>query len=81
MGADMRDPDLDRRLVGWMREGPYAAPPDVVARALVETTTIVRLPKPRKQSHWRAWLIATALAAIVLVAAVALIAALLGFGA
>ena len=46
MAMDMdEDLDLDRRLVGWMRTGPNAAPAEVIERALVETTTVIQLPK------------------------------------
>ena len=45
-GTEMdEDRDLDRRLAGWMRTGPNGAPREVIERALVETTTIVQLPK------------------------------------
>ena len=45
------DHDLDRRLVGWISAGPNAAPPEVVDRALVETTTVVQMPKGSGESH------------------------------
>lgn len=77
------DRDLDRRLVGWMRTGPNSAPPEVVERALVETTTIVQLPRGRDDggggaNALRSIVIGTLLAVILLVAAVGLAVLLLG---
>ena len=80
MGTDMDDPELDRRLVGWMRAGPIAAPEDVVNRALIETTTVVqeRKPKPSGPGTVSGIVIGTLLALIVFVAAVAVILVWLG---
>jgi hypothetical protein len=69
------DLDLDRRLAGWMRNGPNAAPRDVVERALVETTTVVQVPKRgggSATSALRALVIGTLLGLIVLFLAVGL---------
>ena len=72
------DNELDRRLVGWMSSGPNTAPPEVIERALVETTTVIRLPK-REPSHVvRSLLIGTLLALIVLIVAVGAAVLLLG---
>ena len=78
------DRDLDRRLVGWMRTGPNAAPPEVIERALVETTTVVQLPKSRGRGSagagnaLRSIVIGTLLALIVLTLTVGLAVLLLG---
>jgi hypothetical protein len=72
------DNELDRRLVGWISSGPNAAPPEVIERALIETTTVVRLPK-REPSHIvRSLLVGTLLALIVLIVAVGAAVLLLG---
>ena len=72
------DRDLDRRLAGWMRNGPNAAPREVVDRALIETTTIVQLPKRRGSSDAiRSVVIGTLLGLIVLFLAVGLAVVLL----
>jgi hypothetical protein len=63
----MREPDLDRRLVGWMRDGPHGAPPDVVNRALIETTTVVQMPREEDESVLPGILLGTLLAAVVFV--------------
>ena len=81
-GMDMDDDeDLDRRLVGWMTTGPSAAPPEVVERALVETTTVVQLPRETgaggPSSALRSIVIGTLLALIVLTVAVGLAVLLL----
>jgi hypothetical protein len=70
--------DLDRRLVGWISAGPNAAPPEVVDRALVETTTIVQMPKGSESHPLRSIIIGTLLGLILLVAAVGLAVLLLG---
>ena len=59
--------DLDRRLVGWISAGPNEAPREVVDRALVETTTIVQLPKSKGGSTLWPIVIGTLLALIILV--------------
>jgi len=66
----MDDHDLDRRVVGWMSSGPNAAPPEVVDRALIETTTVVQVPKQRDTGSAMSIVIGTLLALIVLAAAV-----------
>ena len=68
------DRDLDRRLAGWMRGGPNAAPPEVIERALVETTTVVQLPRGGRGSPnaLRSLVIGTLVALIILVAVVGL---------
>jgi hypothetical protein len=66
----MDDHDLDRRVVGWISSGPNAAPPEVVDRALVETTTVVRAPKHGDSGSAITIVIGTLLALIVLAAAV-----------
>jgi hypothetical protein len=71
------DRDLDRRLAGWMRNGPNAAPREVVDRALIETTTIVQLPKGGGSHAIRSIVIGTLLALIVLFLAVGLVVVLL----
>ena len=72
------DNELDRRVVGWMSSGPNAAPPEVIERALVETTTVVRLPKREPSTVVRSLLIGTLLALIVLIVAVGAAVLLLG---
>ena len=74
------DRDLDRRLAGWMRRGPNAAPPEVIERALVETTTVVQLPKGGGGSSnvLRSLVIGTLVALIILVAVVGLAVLVLG---
>lgn len=74
------DRDLDRRLVGWMRTGPNAAPPEVIERALVETTTIVQLPRSAAggaSNALRSLVIGTLLGLLVLIVAVGLAVAVL----
>ena len=74
------DRDLDRRLAGWMRTGPNAAPREVVERALVETTTVVQLPKSRgsSSSALRSLVIGTLVALIILAAVVGVAVLVLG---
>ena len=72
------DNDLDRRLVGWMSSGPNAAPPEVIERALIETTTVVRLPKREPSKVARSLVIGTLLALIVLIVVVGAAVLLLG---
>lgn len=69
--------DLDRRLVGWISAGPNAAPPEVVDRALVETTTIVQMPRGSESHPVRSVVIGTLLALILLTVAVGLAVVLL----
>ena len=64
------DRDLDRRVAGWISDGPNAAPREVVDRALVETTTVVQMPKHRDGNAVTSLIIGTLLALIVLAAAV-----------
>ena len=72
--------DLDRRLFGWISAGPNAAPPEVVDRALVETTTIVQLPKGSGggSNSLRSLVIGTLLALILLILAVGFAVLFLG---
>jgi len=74
------DRDLDRRVAGWMRTGPNAAPPEVIERALVETTTVVQLPKTSgggASNALRSIVIGTLLGLLVLIVAVGLAVVLL----
>ena len=67
------DRDLDRRLAGWMRTGPNAAPREVIERALVETTTVVQLPKSSRggsSNALRSIVIGTLLGLLLLILAV-----------